>query len=462
MQNVYDEVTTLDQRCYNELELNEDILMEHAANSIAQLIFSKLSYHSKVLIVCGPGNNGGDGLVLARQISHLYDVSVFLPMGAKSTMAKVQYSRAKKTQVNFTNELHEADAIVDCLFGSGLNKALNEDTIHLINQLNLIQALKIACDIPSGINTNGNIENNCFYADFTVTMGAYKTQLYTDEVKDFVGEISIGNLGLPQDMYESVSNIHLLENTDLQLPHRTSLCSHKGNFGHVNVVLGDKLGAGLLCAQAAFAFGAGLVSVIGHKEIELPYHLMGAHKITSNATAIAIGMGLGNHDDKEIEEILACDIPKVIDADLLCDKKIIKVIEQGNCVLTPHPKEFCGLLKTTDIADIDVKECQSNRFHYIKLFIEKYPQVVLLLKGANTLIGYDKNIYINPFGTSVLSQGGSGDVLTGLIASLLAQGYNCLDATLSSSLAHSFTAKNFDKNSYAMLPEDIIEGIKQL
>lgn len=462
MQNVYYEVTTLDQRCYNELELTEDILMEHAANCIAQQIYKTTPFHSKVLIVCGPGNNGADGLALGRQISHLYNVVVLLPFGTKSFMATIQEKRAHKCEVNFIEHIQEADVIVDCIFGSGLNKPLDDKTQYLLKQLNLIDAYKIACDVPTGIDQNGNIHSECFKANITVTMGAHKVQLYTDEVKDFVGEIVLGNLGLPQDMYETHSNVFLLEKQDLKLPHRIKKSSHKGDFGHLNVILGDKIGAGLLCAEAGFAFGVGLVSVIGHKEIDLPYHIMSSHKITCNATAIAIGMGLGNHDNKEIEQILQTNIPKVIDADLLYDEKILHCLENGNCVITPHPKEFCGVLKLTKIADIEVKELQKNRFEYVKKFIEKYPQVVLLLKGTNTLIGYNNEIFINPFGTPVLSQGGSGDVLSGMIGSLLAQGYSCLEAAMSGSLAHSFAAQNFNKNSYALLPQDLIEGIKEL
>ncbi len=462
MLNVYEEVTTLDQRCYNELDLNEDILMENAASSIAQKILKSTPSHATILIVCGPGNNGGDGLVLARQISHLYNVEVYMPFGAKSKMAQIQYNRALKCKVDFIEHVDDADVVVDCLFGSGLNKELDQKTVHLINQLNLLDAQKIACDISSGIDANGNILNVAFKADLTVTMGAHKLQLYTDEVKDYTGEIIVGNLGLPQDIYETVSKLKLLELNDMKLPHRMKKASHKGDFGHLNVILGDKLGAGLLCSEAAFAFGVGLVSVIGHKDLQLPYHLMSAHNVTPNATAIAIGMGLGNHDDKEIKEILKLDLPKVLDADLMHDKKIIEVLQQGNCVITPHPKEFCSLLRTTDVIDIDVQECQNNRFKYVKMFMEKYPKVVLLLKGANSLISYQDTIYINPFGSPALSQGGSGDVLTGFIGSLLAQGYDCLDATITSSLAHAQSAIRFDKNSYALLPQDLIEGIKTL
>jgi hydroxyethylthiazole kinase-like uncharacterized protein yjeF len=280
--------------------------------------------------------------------------------------------------------------------------------------------------------------------------------------KQYVGEIIVADLGVSRKNYEIPSDKFLLERSDMKLPFREKLSSHKGDFGHLNVIFGEKVGAGMLCAEASFAFGVGLVSVIGHKELNLPYHIMQGHKISSNATAIAIGMGLGNHDELEIKDILNSSLPKVIDADLLCDEKILDVLKQDNCVLTPHPKEFCALYKICGLGNISVKQCQANRFLYVEKFTKKYPNIVLLLKGANTLIAYQNKIYINRFGTSVLSQGGSGDVLSGLIGSALAQGYSVLEATISASLAHCLAAVNYDKNNYSMIPQDIIEQIKVL
>ena len=188
---------------------------------------------------------------------------------------------------------------------------------------------------------------------------------------------------------------------------------------------------------------------------------MQTHFISENCTAIAIGMGLGKYETDEIRKILNKKVPKIIDADLFYDKLICEVLEQ-EVVLTPHPKEFVSLLKLCEIADIDVSELQNNRFLYAQMFSKKYPKVVLLLKGANVIISKNEKLYVNRFGSAVLSKGGSGDVLSGLIGSLLAQGYEILDAAITASLAHAISSKNYSKNNYSLTPLDLIEEIKKL
>ncbi len=461
MQNIYYEVGSLDKKCYEKLALTEDILMEHAASSMANFIENKFEEKSSVLIVCGPGNNGADGIALARLLYKKYEIKLYLPFGAKSSMAKLQEKRAKLLDVTFIDTIVESDIIVDCLFGSGLNKDLDETSLNIINSLNKQDAYKLSCDIPSGINTKGQINQEAFYADTTITMGALKVALFSDEAKDYVGEIKVANLGVQRSVYEEDTNIYLLDKKDMKLPFRNKKNSHKGSFGHLNVIAGCKMGAGVIAAKAAFGFGAGLVSVVSHEDIDLPYHIMQTHFISDNCTAIAIGMGLGKYEIDEVEKILAKDIPTIIDADLFYEEIILDKL-QKDVVLTPHPKEFCALLKLCKIAQIKVDELQKNRFEYVSIFCSKYPNVTLLLKGANTLIGKDKNIYINSFGSAVLSKGGSGDVLSGLIASLLAQGYDSLDATTTASLAHALAAQNYKKNNYSLIPADLVEEVKKL
>lgn len=247
----------------------------------------------------------------------------------------------------------------------------------------------------------------------------------------------------------------------MNLPLRNKKNSHKGSFGHLNVIAGCKKGAGIIAAKAAFGFGAGLVSVVCHEDIDLPYHIMQTHFLSDNCTAIAIGMGLGKYETEEIKTILAKEIPTIIDADLFYEEIILEKLK-SDVVLTPHPKEFCALLKLCEIADISVIQLQKDRFEYVSKFCNKYPKVTLLLKGANVLIGKDKEIYVNSFGTSTLSKGGSGDVLSGLIASLLAQSYNSLDAAITANLAHTLAAKNYKKNNYSLIPSDLVEEVKKL
>ena len=463
MKSVFQDVSLLDRKCYEQYLLSEDLLMEHAATGLKNALPQNAQ---SVLIVSGPGNNGADGIALARMIQGDYDqVLLHLPYGAKSKMAKLQLERAQSVGVVVTEGPVESDVVVDALFGSGLSKPLDETAEKLIDTLNSYEGYKIACDIPTGIDLFGNIQKNAFIADITVTMGALKYALYSDLAKDYVGEIVCVDLGVSHLLYEDKTDTYLLEIEDLKLPLRDTKNCHKGSFGHLNVIAGKKVGAGVIAAEAAYAFGVGLVTLIENEPYPIPFELMRSTTLTSNATAICIGMGLGNQFDNTYlaKFLLDHELPVLIDADLFYHEILHEVLQKKkNLVLTPHPKEFASLLKITGFGDVTVTQIQQDRFGWARKFSQKYPDLVLVLKGANTLIAHQSNIYIQPFGTNVLSKGGSGDVLGGLIAALLAQGYTLLDAAISGSIAHALSAKNFDKNNYALRPTDLIEGVKSL
>lgn len=461
MKKIFDEVRSLDKRAIEEFHLTEDILMENASLGLKNYITKKFKKNSSILIVCGSGNNGADGISLARLLQNKFEVSLYLVSEPKTEIGKLQLKRAKSINVNFVNQIFQADVVVDCLFGTGLNKELDEDSVSLINSLNNLNSFKIACDIPSGLNSLGQVIQTAFKADITITMGALKTALLTDIAKDFVGKIKVANLGLPEDIFQIETNKYLLQKSDLKLPLRDIKNSHKGTFGHVNIVSGEKIGASIIASEASFAFGAGLVTIVSQNEKNIPCNIMQSKSVSDNCTAIALGMGLGEIESLKLEEILQLNIPKVLDADIFYNPLIVKYLDE-NVVLTPHPKEFISLLKLTNIANISIEELQENRFLYVEKFCKIYPKVTLLLKGANVIISKNDKIYVNIFGSSKLSKGGSGDILSGLIASLLAQGYTSLEASINASLAHTIAAKKYKNNNYSMSPQDIIQGIKIL
>ncbi|MGJ0364833.1 NAD(P)H-hydrate dehydratase [Aliarcobacter cryaerophilus] len=461
MKKIFDEVRSLDKRAIEEFHLTEDILMENASLGLKNYITKKFKKNSSILIVCGSGNNGADGISLARLLQNKFKVSLYLVNEPKTEIGKLQLKRAKSININFVNQIFQADVVVDCLFGTGLNKELDEDSVSLINSLNNLNSFKIACDIPSGLNSLGQVIQTAFKADITISMGALKTALLTDIAKDFVGKIKVANLGLPEDIFQIETNKYLLQKSDLKLPLRDIKNSHKGTFGHVNIVSGEKIGASIIASEASFAFGAGLVTIVSQNEKNIPCNIMQSKSVSENCTAIALGMGLGEIESLKLEEILQLNIPKVLDADIFYNPLIVKYLDK-NVVLTPHPKEFISLLKLTNIANISIEELQDNRFLYVEKFCKIYPKVTLLLKGANVIISKNNKIYVNIFGSSKLSKGGSGDVLSGLIVSLLAQGYTSLEATINASLAHTIAAKKYKNNNYSMSPQDIIQGIKIL
>jgi hydroxyethylthiazole kinase-like uncharacterized protein yjeF len=188
--------------------------------------------------------------------------------------------------------------------------------------------------------------------------------------------------------------------------------------------------------------------------------------VPDNATALAIGMGLGGHFESEFLQkyVLNSHLPIVLDADAFLSSELLTILEQKDreIVITPHPKEFTIMWKILTGEELSVAEVQSRRFERVRMFNAKYPHVTLLLKGANTLIMQENELYINPLGCSKLSKGGSGDVLAGLIVSLLAQGYTGLEAAIQGSLALVIAANSYKGASYAMLPTDIIDEVGKL
>ncbi len=469
MQNIFDEVTSLDQRCYDELLLNEDILMEHAADGMANFIKQTFSNSKTIFISCGSGNNGADGIALTRLLHKDFDVRLHLFKTPTSPMAKLQYERVKclhvkcSEGVNITDEIYKCDIIVDALFGSGLSRRLDAQIALHVNLLNNLSGIKIACDIPTGLHASGKCDENTFIADYTLTMGALKKSLFSDCAKDKVGEIKVLDLGVSREVYETSSKTKLLDFEDMHLPFRKLQNSHKGSFGHLAIVSGEKVGASVLCASAALRFGTALVTLLSNENLQLPTELMLSHQLPKNTTAIALGMGLGvEFSQNELRAFLENDLPLLLDADIFYHPLIDELLKREKIVLTPHPKEFTQLLHVSGLAEISVDELQENRFHYAELFAQKYPNTVLVLKGANVIIAKNDELFVNPHGTNVLAKGGSGDVLAGLIASLLAQGYSPLNAAITGSLAHTKLALDFDGANFSLIPNDLINGIKTL
>lgn len=457
MQKIYDEVGTLDQRCYEKFALSEDILMEHAAEGMANFIRKNFARNSSIIIVVGSGNNGADGIACARLLHGDYKVALLYAKEPKSPMAQLQAKRVNALGITEITALHECDVIVDAVVGTGFSGAFSDSISTLINQMNDAKAYKIACDVPSGMQ---------FFANVTLTMGALKKSLFLDGVKDIVGEIEVINLGIARQFYEEESNWNLLDFSDMKLPHRNKKDSHKGSFGHLAVISGEKVGASIISASAALRFGTGLVTLVGFNDVHnlnIPHSLMYSHTLPANTTAIALGMGLGfEFSDAELTSFLQHKLPLLLDADIFHMTIILELLKQKNIVLTPHPKEFVTLLKICNLAEISVDKLQKDRFKYVEMFCHAFPNSVLLLKGANVIIGKGEQFFINPHGDAKLAKGGSGDVLSGLIAALLAQGYTTLEATISASLAHTKLSKNYTHSNFSLTPEDLIEGIGYL
>lgn len=483
----------MDRAAQEKFLISEDLMMENAVCALEKLCLEELKksnefalYRPSVLILCGSGNNGADGYALARHlICEKYSVSVCSLGECKSELAKIQKERAAKIGVNIFDFLEldnfleeksiDLKLIVDCIFGIGFHGNLPPQASAVLSEINKFNdAKKIACDIPSGLDKFGNADANVFVADKTLTMGSLKHCLFTSSAKDCAGEIVLCNLGISQDNFESLSqsDSFLLEKSDMCLPFRKKQNVNKGNFGHVGIALGEKKGAGVIAGTSALRFGAGLVSLISlnNEEISSSSELMSVKDFPLNMNSLALGMGLGRKEEnftKYFDFILQNENLKcVLDADIFYSKRISSILEKKeNLVLTPHPKEFAELLKNCEFGTFSVKEILENSFEFVKNFCEKYPDTVLLLKGSSVTIGANSGgkvkIYINPYGTNALAKAGSGDVLSGMIAALLAQNYNCLEACISASLAHSFASQKIDCDFF-MTPFDLISKFQAL
>ncbi len=461
---MYEKVNALDKRALEKFNLSEDILMENAAMALEKAVLQNASLGAKVIILCGSGDNGGDGYALARRLVGRFKTLVFEMKPAKSPMCQLQKERAKKVGVVIKaweekNEDLECDVLIDCMVGSNFKGEL--EPFLNFESLSQKARFKIACDIPSGIDSKGRVDKGAFKAHMTISMGAIKSCLLSDRAKDYVGELKVGHLGVFNQIYEIPTDTFLLEKSDLKLPLRDKKNAHKGNYGQAHILLGKHSGAGLLSALSALSFGSGVVSVQA-LECEItssnkPLELVFCENFPNPLSAFALGMGLEGFP-KDFNKWLEL-APCVLDAGVFYHKEVLQALEK-EVVLTPHPKEFLSLLKLVGI-NISMLELLDNKLEIARDFSQKYPKVVLLLKGANALIAHQGRVFINILGSVALAKAGSGDVLAGLILSLLSQNHTPLDAAINASLAHAIASLEF-KNNYALTPLDLIEKIKRL
>lgn len=506
MRPLFLDTRVLDKAARERYDLTEELMMENAASALERAVIRHfLETPSKsdsrtVAVLCGGGNNGADGYALARRLAgqtladSTWVVPVVIAVAApKSDLCRKQAARAKNCGVQCMNVDSVANAdtffsgaeiIVDCLFGSGFHGDLDEKTAALCVRANAARALRIACDVPTGLHENGTVAEGAFVAECTVTMGALKLSLYGDAAKDIAGHIVCEDLGISRALFEAQHDdscravATLLEATDIVLPHRPKNVVNKGSFGHVAVASGEKIGASCIAGAAALRFGAGLVSLVRlgrpFTKDDVPRvspELMTASDIPANVTALAFGMGLGRgaEDTRPYFDWLRAHtaIPCVIDADAVYDKAIASFLHERafGIVLTPHPKELQMLLRNCGLGDHTIAECVNNRPILIESFCRAFPGCVLLVKGANPMIGhYDGmsfRLFVNPLGKNCLAKAGSGDVLAGLIAALLAQGYAPLDAAINGSLAHALASRQF-KNDFSLTPLALIDAVAAL
>ena len=496
MEKIFDSVRELDKRAEVTFNLKNGVLMEQAARSMAERIrnflFSRrLSLQNMqrnagqkntresslsqiksplVQVICGSGDNGGDGFALARMLVDFCTVRVVSVKEPKSPLCKLQQDRLSLLGIPITDVLQEhCDVLVDAVFGTGIRGSLDSEMSALIERMNAVQGYKIACDIPSGLNEFGIPSPVAFRADETCTMGALKTALYADAAKDYTGAIYVCNLGLPRRCYEGETGTFLLSVEDMKLPHRSVQNTHKMSYGHGLFFCGEKTGACMLAASAALHFGIGLVTVFGEPVSAAPFDFMYTLQLPENFSAAMVGSGLGRNSDTQaralgfLSQELVRERPLILDADILHNTKLPTLLSLFKApILTPHPKEFQSLLANSGLGQFSVVEIQERRFEHLRLFCSAFPNTVTVLKGAYPLIGCGSRVFVNPLGTNALAKAGTGDVLSGLITALAAQGYPPLEAALTGSLAHAEAAKLLHTADYGLTASTLVETVGRL
>jgi hydroxyethylthiazole kinase-like uncharacterized protein yjeF len=499
------QIRDIDRRAIREFGIPGPVLMENAASAVMgemEQFFNGLS-GVRVGIICGKGNNGGDGLALARRLSIRgvpVRVALLASFSAVSGEAKLNLSILRKTDVEVTQNASSrlvadvaawSDIIVDALLGVGLTTPLKGLYAQAVETINTSGRPVVAIDVPTGVDADtGDVRGTAVNADLTVTMALLKRGLVLFPGAHHAGVVRIADIGIPSEVIEKERiNVRLVNKGSLLgILGRRALDAHKGDFGHLLVVAGSpgKAGAAAMTAKSALRTGSGLVSVgtpsgivpiiqqqvfesmcipvaesidgtIGlGGEIELL-------KAAAKMSACAIGPGLSTHYEtvgmvRSLLQQIAT--PVVIDADGL--NALVGALDilrntRGPVIMTPHPGEMARLL------GISTSDVQKDRIGIAADFARRH-KVTLVLKGAGTVIANpDGLIYINTTGNPGMSTGGTGDALTGIIGGLLAQGHTSLQAACLGvylhGLAGDLAAK--EKGEAGMITGDLIDKIPQ-
>jgi ADP-dependent NAD(P)H-hydrate dehydratase / NAD(P)H-hydrate epimerase len=464
--------------------LDEDDLMVRAGLAAWRLLLDRWPQAQRIGIVCGPGNNGGDGYVLAElarssgrhvQVMRLSD-DVKAGAAGRAADAYLQAGGAAAIFVA-DDDLPSADVWVDALFGIGLHRALEGAAIDVVAALNHQPSPVLALDVPSGVDADsGHYDGPAVRADVTLSFIAGKPGLYTGRGRAVSGEVMLDTLGLAEHVFDDLEPAARIARPDalsLWLKPRDRN-AHKGAFGSVLCIGGDHGfgGAIALCVEAAHRSGAGLVSAATRAEHvaamltrrpECMVRAVGSatelKPLLDKASVIAIGPGLGGDEWGEtlLEAALAQGLPMVIDADAL--NLLSKSLETlKNAVFTPHPGEAARLLASS------VAEIERDRIASARKLSERYGCVVVW-KGAGTIVVAPEQIpVVIDAGNPGMATGGMGDVLTGVIASVIAQGGSCFDAAVCGALLHAAAgdAAARDGGERGLLASDLFLHLRRL
>tara|TARA_R110000751_G_scaffold239939_3_gene340613 strand:+ start:1181 stop:2737 length:1557 start_codon:yes stop_codon:yes gene_type:complete len=450
-----------DQLTSKKQNITSTELMERAGIQIFNWLHIRMQgAQVPIHVFCGIGNNGGDGLVVARHlITHGYNVKTYV-VNCSDKRTKdflINYDLIKQTTKKWPDmlacetdfpEIHKDDIIVDAVFGIGLNRPINDWVKSLFVHFKKSGAFTLAIDVPSGVYTDKAVEdeNGVVWANYTLSFQSPKLIFFLPETAKFSIEWEVLDIGIDRAFLITTETESELigKNEVLPIYKPREKFAHKGDFGHSLIIGGSygKMGSALLSSRAALSIGAGLVTSfipkIGYQIMQTAFPegmvitddnetMISDIKFDIDPTVIGLGIGMGTSAEtaSALEKFLKTNKkPLVIDADglnIMSKKKALLKLLPEMSVLTPHPKELERLIgKWKD----DFEKLKKS-----KAFSKKY-NVVLVIKGANTITVYNEKLYVNTTGNPGMATAGTGDVLTGVITGLISQGYDALGAAV--------------------------------
>ncbi len=464
------------------------VLMERAALASVQIMEEEQLDFAKVLVVCGMGNNGGDGYAIARLL-HLKGISVELFFAGKEEKRSLDNRKQQEICQYYNIPTVQAirrqgySLVIDCIFGANQKREVTGTYYDLIHMLNHMEAQRVSIDVPSGIaDDNGKALGIAFCADLTIAIAYGKRGLYFGDGALHAGKIKVAEIGITDEALPDGKLSYTYDRQDLlgRYPKRKSW-SHKGTYGKVLVIAGSKgmCGAAYLCAKAAYASGAGLVQIYTASENRIPLQELLPEAIVTTyeeyeqdtllrllgwADVVAMGPGLAtDHIAQELvyHTLRYGEVPCVLDADglnIVAMHKEWLLEAKMPLVLTPHMKEMTRLLGCT------MEELTKNRFEKLQSFVDAYA-LVCVLKDARTLVAKrEEKFYINTTGCHAMAKGGSGDVLTGIIAGVLGQKKEAYEAAVLGTCLHGLAGESASrkKGAYSVLARDIIDEIGEI
>lgn len=479
-----------DQYTIQKLGVPSLELMEHAAQACVQVLEDEKVDLSHVCVVCGSGNNGGDGFAIARILqNNRYFVETFCVGNPEHYTEETQEQmyRLQECGGKITYGMPQEDSysvVIDAVFGVGLSRKVEGRYRQVIEQMNRMRGTKFAVDIPSGLSaTTGCILGCAFKADYTVTFQLKKIGLELSQGRTMAGKVIVPDIGISTDSICEDQEIVRTAGKDIyrkMLPDRPE-DSNKGTYGRLLVIAGSKgmAGAAYLNAHAAYMTGAGLVRIYtssDNREILqtlLPEAIITTYEeynkeellsLLTWADGVCIGSGLGKSrlSEKILKTVIEyVKVPCLIDADglnlLAENNNYLNQMAERRFVITPHMKEMSRL------TGISVEELKADRIQILKDFISRY-RITCVLKDSRTLIASEeKGIRMNLTGNSAMAKAGSGDVLAGVISGWMVQGKEAEDAAELGTYIHGLSGDlaKFEKGVYSVMARDLIEYISK-